>query len=163
MCSAINNRASPGCQVAQRVLKRAHALLLGARDRTRLLLILTVGLPRICNKYASQRLGRRRLEVLEGSECCCGLYWVEEPHLFPVFPADTADVRGKFCAQRTLVLAGLAHALHDGFTNMICVLLPVWQAQFAPGYAALAELRALYVGAASVGWKAIEVRTSIFF
>jgi hypothetical protein len=162
MCSAINNRARPGCQVAQRVLKRAHALLLGARDRTRLLLILTVGLSRICNKYASQRLGRGRLEVLEGGECWC-LYWVEEPHLFPVFPTDTTDVRGKSRAQRTLVLAGLAHALHDGFTNMIYLLLPVWQAQFAPGYAALAELRALNVGAASVGWKAIEVRTAIFF
>jgi FSR family fosmidomycin resistance protein-like MFS transporter len=48
---------------------------------------------------------------------------------------------------RTLVLAGLAHALHDGFTDMIYVLLPVWQAQFALGYSALAVLRALYVGA----------------
>jgi MFS family permease len=45
------------------------------------------------------------------------------------------------------VLAGLAHALHDGFTDMIYVLLPVWQAQFAIGYSALALLRALYVGA----------------
>ena len=44
-------------------------------------------------------------------------------------------------------LAGLAHALHDGFTDMIYVLLPVWQAQFALGYSALAVLRALYVGA----------------
>ena len=50
-------------------------------------------------------------------------------------------------ARRTLVLAGLAHALHDGFTDMIYVLLPVWQAQFALGYEALAALRALYVGA----------------
>jgi MFS family permease len=45
------------------------------------------------------------------------------------------------------VLAGLAHALHDGFTDMIYVLLPVWQAQFALGYGALAVLRALNVGA----------------
>ena len=36
-------------------------------------------------------------------------------------------------ARRTLALAGLAHALHDGFTDMIYVLLPVWQAQFARG------------------------------
>ena len=48
--------------------------------------------------------------------------------------------------QRTLVLAGLAHALHDGFTDMIYVLLPVWQAQFALGFSALAGVRALYVG-----------------
>jgi FSR family fosmidomycin resistance protein-like MFS transporter len=49
-------------------------------------------------------------------------------------------------ARRTLALASLAHALHDGFTDMIYVLLPVWQAQFALGYGALAVLRALYVG-----------------
>jgi MFS family permease len=44
------------------------------------------------------------------------------------------------------VLAGIAHALHDGFTDMIYVLLPVWQSQFGLGYGALAMLRALYVG-----------------
>ncbi len=48
---------------------------------------------------------------------------------------------------RTLALASLAHALHDGLTDMIYVLLPVWQSQFALGYSALALLRALYVGA----------------
>jgi MFS family permease len=36
--------------------------------------------------------------------------------------------------------------LHDGFTDMIYVLLPVWQAEFALDYVALAILRALYVG-----------------
>jgi MFS family permease len=46
-----------------------------------------------------------------------------------------------------LALAGLAHALHDGFTDMIYVLLPVWQGQFGLDYSALAVLRALYVGA----------------
>ncbi len=51
------------------------------------------------------------------------------------------------CAQRTLALAGVAHALHDGFTDMIYVLLPVWQGQFGLDYSALAALRALYVGA----------------
>jgi FSR family fosmidomycin resistance protein-like MFS transporter len=49
-------------------------------------------------------------------------------------------------ARRTLVLAGLAHALHDGYTSSIYVLLPVWQSQFALGYGAMAVLRALYVG-----------------
>jgi FSR family fosmidomycin resistance protein-like MFS transporter len=44
------------------------------------------------------------------------------------------------------VLASLAHALHDGFTDMIYVLLPVWRAEFALDYVALAVLRALYVG-----------------
>jgi FSR family fosmidomycin resistance protein-like MFS transporter len=56
------------------------------------------------------------------------------------------DLPGKAHAQRTLAMAGVAHALHDGFTDMIYVLLPVWQAEFALSYGALAVLRALYVG-----------------
>ena len=60
------------------------------------------------------------------------------------------ELHGKSRAQRTLALAGVAHALHDGFTDMIYVLLPVWQLQFALGYGALAVLRALYVGALAV-------------
>ena len=49
-------------------------------------------------------------------------------------------------ARRTLAVAGLAHAIHDGFTSTLYVLLPVWQAQFGFRYGALAVLRALYVG-----------------
>jgi FSR family fosmidomycin resistance protein-like MFS transporter len=47
---------------------------------------------------------------------------------------------------RTLLIASLAHALHDGFTDMIYVLLPVWQGELGLDYVALAALRALYVG-----------------
>jgi MFS transporter, FSR family, fosmidomycin resistance protein len=61
--------------------------------------------------------------------------------------ADSTDVTRKSLARRTLALAGLVHSLHDGFTDMIYVLLPVWQAQFMLDYVALAALRALYVGA----------------
>jgi MFS family permease len=50
-------------------------------------------------------------------------------------------------APRTLAVAGLAHALHDGYTDVIYVLLPVWQAEFALGYGRLATLRGLYAGA----------------
>jgi MFS family permease len=49
--------------------------------------------------------------------------------------------------RRTLVVAGFAHALHDGYTDLIYVLLPIWQTEFALGYGALAILRALYTGA----------------
>jgi MFS transporter, FSR family, fosmidomycin resistance protein len=56
-------------------------------------------------------------------------------------------VPGHATARRTLVLAGAAHALHDGYTDAIYVLLPVWQAEFALGYGALALLRSLYTGA----------------
>ena len=61
--------------------------------------------------------------------------------------ATMTELPDKSRARRTLALAGLAHALHDGFTDMIYVLLPVWQTQFALDYSALAVLRALYVGA----------------
>jgi len=50
-------------------------------------------------------------------------------------------------ARRTLAVAGLAHALHDGYTDVIYVLLPVWQAEFGIGYGRLATLRGLYAGA----------------
>ncbi len=44
---------------------------------------------------------------------------------------------------RTLWTACAAHALHDGYTDLIYLLLPIWQAEFAIGYGALALLRAL--------------------
>lgn len=70
--------------------------------------------------------------------------------LLAVFPSAGLDVPGRSHPHRTLALAGVAHALHDGFTDMIYVLLPVWQAQFALSYGALAVVRALYVGALAV-------------
>ncbi|MBK5956799.1 MFS transporter [Rhodoplanes elegans] len=36
--------------------------------------------------------------------------------------------------------------LHDGYTDVIYVLLPVWQAEFGLGYAAVGLLRGLYAG-----------------
>jgi FSR family fosmidomycin resistance protein-like MFS transporter len=43
-------------------------------------------------------------------------------------------------------MVSINHALHDGFTDMIYVLLPVWQTEFALDYVALALIRAIYVG-----------------
>jgi hypothetical protein len=40
-----------------------------------------------------------------------------------------------------------AHALHDGFTDVIFVLLPIWQREFGLGYAEVGMLRGLYAGA----------------
>ena len=45
---------------------------------------------------------------------------------------------------RVLWIACGAHALHDGFTDALYVLLPLWQAQFALSYGAIGMLRALY-------------------
>ncbi len=56
-------------------------------------------------------------------------------------------VADRHTARRTLAIAGLAHALHDGYTDAIYILLPVWQSEFALGYGALALLRGLYAGA----------------
>src|SRR5271155_5744007 len=47
---------------------------------------------------------------------------------------------------RALWVACGAHALHDGLTDTLYLLLPIWQAEFALGYAAIGILRALYAG-----------------
>ena len=49
--------------------------------------------------------------------------------------------------RRTMAVACGAHVLHDGYTDLLYVLLPLWQAQFGLDYAAVGLLRALYVGA----------------
>ena len=48
---------------------------------------------------------------------------------------------------RTLGVACVAHALHDGYTDLTYVMLPVWQTDFGLSYVTLAALRGLYVGA----------------
>jgi FSR family fosmidomycin resistance protein-like MFS transporter len=47
---------------------------------------------------------------------------------------------------RSLFGACLTHVLHDGYTDQLYALLPVWQAQFGLSYMGLAILRALYYG-----------------
>src|ERR1700733_12464833 len=60
----------------------------------------------------------------------------------------TADVGPRIASQqRVLAVTCGVHALHDGYTDLIFVLLPVWQAEFALSYAALGALRMLYTGA----------------
>src|ERR1700691_814236 len=49
--------------------------------------------------------------------------------------------------RREVEVACGAHVLHDGYTDLLYVLLPLWQAQFGLDYAAVGLLRALYVGA----------------
>ncbi|MDR5835713.1 MFS transporter [Caballeronia sp. LZ034LL] len=63
--------------------------------------------------------------------------------------ARAADERGEpgvETRKRVLWLSCMAHALHDGYTDMIYALLPVWQADFGLGYGALAILRGVYAG-----------------
>jgi MFS transporter, FSR family, fosmidomycin resistance protein len=47
---------------------------------------------------------------------------------------------------RSLLGACLTHILHDGYTDQLYALLPVWQTQFGLSYMGLAMVRALYYG-----------------
>jgi MFS transporter, FSR family, fosmidomycin resistance protein len=51
---------------------------------------------------------------------------------------------GQSDRRRVLWVACGTHALHDGFTDTLYVLLPLWQAEFGLGYAAVGALRSLY-------------------
>lgn len=60
--------------------------------------------------------------------------------------ADGASKTRNAKQRRNLIGACLAHALHDGYTNQLYALLPVWQAEFGLSYAGLAIIRVLYYG-----------------
>jgi FSR family fosmidomycin resistance protein-like MFS transporter len=63
--------------------------------------------------------------------------------------ADSLPMRrgaGLSPQRRNLAGACLAHMLHDGYTDQLYALLPVWQSEFGLSYAGLAAVRALYYG-----------------
>src|SRR3984957_21011766 len=49
--------------------------------------------------------------------------------------------------RRAASIAAVTHALHDGYTDLIYIMLPLWQAEFGLTYAALCLLRGMFVGA----------------
>jgi MFS family permease len=49
--------------------------------------------------------------------------------------------------RRALGVACGAHALHDGYTDLVYVMLPIWQAEFGLSYVAIGILRSLFSGA----------------
>jgi MFS transporter, FSR family, fosmidomycin resistance protein len=59
-----------------------------------------------------------------------------------------AGALGRIAApeRRTMAVACGAHVLHDGYTDLLYVLLPLWQAEFGLGYAEVGLLRALFAG-----------------
>ncbi|MBR8276312.1 MFS transporter [Burkholderia cenocepacia] len=63
------------------------------------------------------------------------------PVFSPPVTRETAPPR-----RRVLWLSCIAHAMHDGYTDMIYALLPVWQSEFGLDFAALAILRGVYAG-----------------
>jgi FSR family fosmidomycin resistance protein-like MFS transporter len=48
--------------------------------------------------------------------------------------------------RRAMGVAAGAHALHDGYTDLIYVMLPIWQAEFGLSYAAIGLLRGMFAG-----------------
>jgi MFS transporter, FSR family, fosmidomycin resistance protein len=65
-------------------------------------------------------------------------------------PADhasevTASQR-KDAERRALGVACGAHALHDGYTDMVYVMLPIWQSEFGLGFAALGLMKTVFSG-----------------
>src|SRR5882757_2981286 len=60
-------------------------------------------------------------------------------------PADS-ELQTKRDERRTLGVAAGAHALHDGYTDLIYVMLPIWQSEFGLSYAAIGALRGLFAG-----------------
>lgn len=67
------------------------------------------------------------------------------PNPMPL-PTDRAAPAAPTQRRRVLWFSCVAHALHDGYTDMIYVLLPVWQSDFGLSYGALALLRGVYAG-----------------
>ena len=47
--------------------------------------------------------------------------------------------------RRAFAVAASAHVVHDGYTDLLYVLLPVWQAEFGLGYAEVGMLRGSYM------------------
>ncbi len=45
-----------------------------------------------------------------------------------------------------MAVAGGAHALHDGYTDLIYVMLPIWQSEFGLSYAALGLMKTVFSG-----------------
>src|SRR4249920_2810598 len=63
----------------------------------------------------------------------------------------TVTVSPPISSRRTLTVCGGAHALHDGFTDLLNVLYPLLQAQFGLNYAAIGALKSVYSGAMASG------------
>ena len=66
-----------------------------------------------------------------------------------ISPDVTKPERGtsaKSEERRALGVGSGAHALHDGYVDIMYVMLPLWQAEFGLSYAAVGALRTVYTG-----------------
>jgi len=58
--------------------------------------------------------------------------------------APASDVRSE--ERRAMGVACGAHALHDGYTDLVTAMLAIWQAEFSLSYAAVGALRGVLAG-----------------
>lgn len=58
----------------------------------------------------------------------------------------TAPAETKRVERRALAVACGAHALHDGYTDLVYIMLPIWQHEFGLGYAVLGLLKTIFSG-----------------
>src|SRR5262249_57424147 len=68
-----------------------------------------------------------------------------DPHLSPA-ARDTESAASPHDQRRTMGVALPVHALHDGYSDLVYVMLPIWQAEFALSYAAVGLLRSMLSG-----------------
>jgi MFS family permease len=69
---------------------------------------------------------------------------VTDPPVAVALPTAKAEER------RALSIGCGAHALHDGYTDIIYVVLPLWQAEFGLPYAAVGMLRTAFTGTMAI-------------
>jgi MFS family permease len=60
--------------------------------------------------------------------------------------ASAPAIDSKDGQHRAMAVACGAHALHDGYTDLIYVMLPIWQNEFGLGYAALGLMKSVFSG-----------------
>src|SRR5258707_7861502 len=60
--------------------------------------------------------------------------------------SDISTPHSRDAERRALGVACGAHALHDGYTDLVYVLLPIWQSEFGLGFAALGLMKTVFSG-----------------
>src|SRR5258708_5704804 len=60
--------------------------------------------------------------------------------------SDISTPHSRDAERRALGVACGAHALHDGYTDLVYVMLPIWQSEFGLGFAALGLMKTVFSG-----------------
>ncbi len=60
--------------------------------------------------------------------------------------SDLSAAHRKGEERRAVAVACGAHAMHDGYTDLVYVMLPIWQSEFGLGFAALGLMKTVFSG-----------------